>query len=252
MWLLLRTFRAFSTQNEARLRLGRSIRNIPLDYLNFFTRPAPEVIDLAPYDPLDFQLVLHADQLLEAAGSGSLLPEGSSSVFTIHGVAGLAHFCRRTRWLVRWGHYFWRLPDSRALNVAVTRLVVHPPGLVAANADLPERVIMRVYWSLQSLEPVREVMGFGDLLQVQAERAKRAIGVSRPPASPNPPQVLYSGISRYVFEGSSGLCKELHIERLEPPLSCKQARKQQNWLLELARQAAGRAQQQPALNSIKR
>lgn len=228
-----------SSLESARVKIGRAIRNIPLDYLNFFTRPAPHVIDLHPYHPEQFKLVLHLDQLLHGKTDAS----ETERLFEIGGVANLAAFTRRLRFLTLWGHFFWRVPALSALQVEVTRVVLQPPSM--SNADLPDRVIMRLYWQLKSCEPVSEEYTWRTLFAVQIERLQRLIGWSRPNAS-STPTVLYTGISRYIFDGKDGWCRELHIERLEPRLSGSQFGKQKQWLAQLAASSA-----EPALNVTK-
>ncbi len=195
--------------NEARIRIGRTIRNLPNDYHHFFTRPSPEVIDFSAYTPRNFRLSINLKDSLRAELPALL------EVIEIDGRERFRRFVGRARWVLLWGHYYWRLSDLRRLRLEPVKLVQLEEGSLEVS----------VYWRLRVEldERVKFVSGQLDwraAWSVQFARLKHLLSVAEQ-AHPQPqPQslVLFEGINRYVFEGESGLVRSLTVDRVQPKL----------------------------------
>ena len=208
--------------NEARIRIGRTIRNLPSDYLHFFTRPAPEVIDFSAYAPRNFRLSINLKNSLRAELPPLL------EVIEIDGKERFRRFVGRARWVLVWGHYFWRLSD-------LSRLQLEPVKLVQSEGSLD----VSVYWRLKVEldERVKFVSGCLDwksAWSVQSARIKRLMkSFAVEEQQETNSLVLFSGINRYVFDGESGYVRSLTIDRIEPKLDRSKWKRRSWWFEKL-------------------
>lgn len=197
------TRRLFSTEIPPLARIGRALLRIPEEYKTFFHQN-PEIHEI--YDP-NMKLILHLEGDVVSAPEKVLEIAGRSEIFLIIG---------RLKLLLKWGHFFWRLSDLSALNLEAIR-VIRP----AMETAVKGRVEMKIYWQLKVrgsgivfVDGEDTKMNLKSLFQVQLHRFQLS---SRPAKTHN--TILYTGISRYVFETQSGFCTELHVERVEPKIS---------------------------------
>lgn len=213
--------------NEARIRIGRTVRNLPSDYHHFFTRPAPEVIDFSPYAPRNFRLNVNLKNTLMAEFPPLL------ETIEIDGRERFKRFAARARWALLWGHYFWRLSD-------LSRLRLEPVKLVQADAGQLE---VSVYWRLKveldgQVQFISGPMDCKSAWAVQSARIKGLLrstldGSSSSSATATEGLVLFSGVNRYVFDSESGYVRSLTIDRIEPKLDRSQWKWRSGWFEKL-------------------
>lgn len=209
--------------NEVRIRIGRSIRNIPNDYHHFFTRPAPEIIDFSGFAPRLFRLTINLRNSLK-----SEIPPLLDCI-EIDGRERFRRFLGRVRWVVLWGHYFWRLSD-------LSRLRLEPISLIQTEGELEAVVNWRLNASLD--EGVKFISGpltWKSAWEVQSVRIKRMLsehyGTDTSSATKN--IVLFSGINRYIFDPQTGFISHLIIDRIEPKLDRSQWKWRSLWFQRL-------------------
>lgn len=107
----------------------------------------------------------------------------------------------------------------RALKLKPIRVVKPVDNSDVGNLE------MKVHWQLKISPHHKSSFFYIDgetvklnlftLLQVQYHRFISPQSIHPLPTD----RILYTGISRYVFEGTSGLCREIHVERIEPRIS---------------------------------
>ncbi len=198
--------------NSPLLRIGKSIRTIPEDYKTFFNTKNRELFREETYSP-KVKMVLHLNE--------GILP--TDRLLLIEGLGEVNGFSNRFRFLLKWGHFVWRLSDLRAVQLTPTR-VIKPEG---DSGSLE----MKVHWQLKvasTLEGCKVLyadgeqikISLGSLLQVQYHRFfPKPITSTSESTTAASARVLYTGITRYVFDKSNGLCREVHVERVEPRIS---------------------------------
>lgn len=196
------TRRLFSTEITPLTRIGRALIRIPEEYKTFFNTKQPETPDI--YDP-NMKLLVH----LEGDPEKVLEIAGRQEVFSI---------LERMKVLMKWGHFYWRLSDLSGLNLDTIRVI--RPSVEIANKS--GSVEMKVYWQLKVrrngavfIDGKDTKMTLKSLLQVQLHRLQL---LNSEPASKPHDTILYTGISRYVFDTQNGYCTELHVERVEPKI----------------------------------
>jgi hypothetical protein len=203
-------------RKEALLRIGSSIQRIPTDYDDFFDRPCRSIISAESYDPIKFRLFLHLNSALPTE---------------IEGKGEVSTFLCRLRFLMKWGHFFWRLSDLSVLQFVPIR-VIKPLDFSTSGP-----VELKIHWQLQLLlnegifwiDGTEKKMSLVALLKVQYYRL---FGYKHRQPFSVPPKVLYTGINRYCFDADTGYCTELHVERIEPLLFGKRKKATQSSLLE--------------------
>lgn len=198
--------RRFYSNLEANLRIGNAIRQIPEEYRTFFNPKKKMALDdEAVYDP-KLKLFLHLNEISQLNGGGD------DKILTVEGVKQVDKFLCRLRILLKWGHFYWRLSDLSALKLEPFR-IIKPVG----STEESRAVEVKIYWQLK-------VNGNGfyndgkmnmkSILRVQQERF---FPTNKP--SSDSALILYTGTSRYVFNRLTGLCSEIHLDRIEPKLS---------------------------------
>ena len=201
--MLTQFTRRFST-NETKLRIGKAIRTIPEEYKTFFNSNKI-LLDESIYDP-KLKLFLHLNETVLPPP-----PSGDDKILLVEGVREVDKFLGRLRMIMKWGHFYWRLSDLSALKLEPVR-VIKPTEYDEMAMEL------KVYWQLKvdgDAFFINDEINFKSLIKVQRQRFFPI--TDRYPA--NPPYSLYTGINRYVFDGESGMCKEFHVERIEPKIS---------------------------------
>ena len=228
------------TDKEALLKIGRSIRNIPEDYRHFFTRPGPSVIDETPYDG-NLKFIVHLNEGLMGT-SPELSEKLKLNFLVIEGKRRVALCLWRLRWMMKWGHFFWRLSDLNFVKIEAVRVIKpHKLDLEMKNnfsgddsAEEIGKIEMRIYWELKVLmnrddenfvyiDGKETLMNFRSLLSVQMARLKSLINTKVESNTKTSlfrdQKILFTGINRYVFDATTGNCRELHVERVEPPIN---------------------------------
>lgn len=200
--------RLLSSTNSL-LRIGKSVRMIPEEYDTPFFSFMRNIENKEIYSP-KLKLFLHLNE-------GGVLP--SDRILLVEGLREVDNFVGRLRFLLKWGHFFWRLSDLKGLRLEPVRIV--KPSDAAVNNNNFE---LKIHWQLKVnqtgqlfyIDGKSNKMTLPNLLRVQFHR----LFPTNLPASSNPKSfILYTGINRYVFDESSGFCKELHVERIEPKIS---------------------------------
>jgi len=194
--------RCFSN-NEARLRIGTAIRTIPEEYKTFFT--SKKVLNDSIYDP-KLKLILHLNGTV-------LMPPSTNptddKVLLVEGVKEVDKFLCRLRILMKWGHFYWRLSDLSALRLEPQRVIKPEENFECQDIE------MKIHWQMKVDGDsffINDKINLKSLYQVQYQRLF-------PNKTFQKETILYTGISRYVFSGTSGFCKEFHVERVEPKIS---------------------------------
>lgn len=226
------------TDKEALLRIGRSVRNIPEDYRHFFTRPGPTVIDETPYDA-NLKFIVHLNEGL-MGNSPELSEKLKLNFLVVEGKRRVGMFLWRLRWMMKWGHFFWRLSDLNFVKIEAVRVIKpHKLDLEMNNnfsgddgVEEIGKIEMRVYWELKVLinrddenfvyiDGKETLMNFRSLLSVQMARLRSLINKVETDNNTSlfrDQKILFTGINRYVFDTTTGHCRELHVERVEPPI----------------------------------
>ena len=207
-FLVAKMAKRFFSSNEARMRIGRAVRRIPEEYENFFI--SKKVLnEEAIYDP-GLKLFLHLNGTIEESSQSS---SNDDKVLLVEGRREVEKFLTRLRLLLKWGHFYWRISDFSALKLVPQRVI--KPEFFGA-ADGRDDVEMKIHWQMKvngRAYFIKENVNLKSLYQVQYHRF---FGNSE---LENDSTILYSGISRYVFSGTNGFCKEFHVERIEPKIS---------------------------------
>lgn len=196
------------------LRIGKAIRTIPEEYKSFFT--SKNILTDPIYDP-KLKLILHLNETIQFPPpvTNSITDE---TVLLAEGVKEANKFLGRLRFLMKWGHFYWRLSDLSALRLEPQRII--KPTKFEGDDDDGD-VEMKVHWQLKvdkndGAVLIEDAINLKSFAQIQFQRFFPSS--PRPPAK-HEPIVQYTGISRYVFSGRSGLCTEFHVERIEPKIS---------------------------------
>lgn len=204
------------------MNIGRAIRRIPEEYKGFFwTKKTPEIIGPEFDDKL--KLILHLEP---TDPSTSKKHFEDDLVLLSEGKKDVNEFLGRLKFLLKWGHFVWRLSDLSALHLEPTR-VVKPDEPAEQEQSFYE---MKVHWRLKVVKDAglcfidgkETKMSFKSLCQVQYHRLRDLFPSQQKQNDQIPKKdtvILYTGISRYVFSGQTGLCKEWHVERIEPKIS---------------------------------
>lgn len=206
MSTVLKQFKRCFSNDEVRLRIGTAIRTIPEEYKTFFT--GKKALTESLYDP-KLKLILHLNGTVLMPPPSSTNPT-DEKVLLVEGVKEVEKFLCRLRILMKWGHFYWRLSDLSALRLEPQR-VIKPEAVEGQDIE------MKIHWQMKvdgdDAFFINDNINLKSLYQVQYQRffpveSSQKLGL-----------ILYTGISRYVFSGTSGFCKEFHVERIEPKMS---------------------------------
>lgn len=206
MSTVLKQFKRCFSNDEVRLRIGTAIRTIPEEYKTFFT--GKKALTESLYDP-KLKLILHLNGTVLMPPPSSTNPT-DEKVLLVEGVKEVEKFLCRLRILMKWGHFYWRLSDLSALRLEPQR-VIKPEAVEGQDIE------MKIHWQMKvdgdDAFFINDKINLKSLYQVQYQRffpveSSQKLGL-----------ILYTGISRYVFSGTSGFCKEFHVERIEPKMS---------------------------------
>lgn len=199
--------RSFSTEITPLIRIGKAVTSISEEYKSFFNKPPPSKEFYSP----NLKFILHLD-------STAVADPQNDKVLQLNGREEIFSILERMKMLMKWGHFYWRLSDLSALKLDPIR-VVRPPS---ASASEP-RVEMKIYWQLKIegrsvvfIDGKEREMSMKSLIQVQLQRFRLLDSAA---SASNTNTILYSGITRYVFDTQSGVCTEMHVERVEPKIS---------------------------------
>lgn len=199
--------RSFSTEITPLMRIGKALTIIPEEYKAFFNKTSPAKEFYSP----NLKFILHLD-------STAVADPQSDKVLQLTGREEIFSILNRMKMLMKWGHFYWRLSDLSALKLDPIR-VVRPPSASASET----RVEMKIYWQLKIegrsvvfIDGKERKMSLKSFIQVQLQRFRLLDSAG---AASNTNIILYSGITRYVFDTQSGLCTEMHVERIEPKIS---------------------------------
>lgn len=214
--------------NEARLKIGRAITAIPEEYKEFFykknkkkTGEGENEIIGPEYDD-KLKLILH----VETKSKGVKENFNEDLVLLSEGRKDVHDFLGRLRVLLKWGHFMWRLSDLSALHLEATR-VIPPVELEDSPGMVQNDVEMKVHWRLKVVKDEGLVyidgketkMNLKSLWLVQYHRLRDLLHNNPLGIGKTREMVIYTGISRYVFSARNGLCKEWHVERIEPKIT---------------------------------
>ena len=192
--------RLFSTERtQPHLRIGNSIRTIPDGFKTFFE--SKEIFNEESFGSnlkLTFRLDGEEEKLLLVEGRGEV-----------------NKFTDRLRFLLKWGHFVWRVSDLSAVRLEPTR-IIKPSNM---DSDI---INLKIHWQLKVamsncpfyIDGKRIKMSLPNLLQVQYHRLFPLFSNHR--NNPKDDHILFTGINRYSFDKESGMCRELHVERIEP------------------------------------
>jgi hypothetical protein len=209
MTTLLKQFKRCFSDNEARLRIGSAVRTIPEEFGNFFK--SKKVLNDSVYDS-KLKLFLHLNGTVLLPPS---LPPSSSNeegkVLLVEGKKDTDNFLDRLRVLIKWGHLYWRLSDLSALKLEPQR-VIKPESFKGGDVE------MKIHWQMKVDGDAYFIEGPVSLKSLYQVQYQRFFPADKPPQA-RTQTVLYTGINRYIFSGRTGLCKELHVDRIEPKIS---------------------------------
>ena len=208
--------RLFSTEITPLMRIGRSLLNIPDEYKMFFTRKQPEITEI--YSP-NLKFIVHLESTIALPSTQPDLHQ-PERIFELTGLEEIFDILERLKTLIKWGHFYWRLSDYSALKLDPIRVIRPTTSLESEKSS----VEMKIYWQLKVVEGENVIfidgkerkMSLKSLLQVQLQRFQNH---STPNPQNNTTTILYTGITRYIFDTQSGYCTELHVERVEPKIS---------------------------------
>lgn len=208
------------------MNIGRAIRKIPEEYKGFFwtKKKTPELIGPEFDDKL--KLILH----LEASDTSAKAPV-DDLVLLSEGRREVNEFLGRLRFLLKWGHFVWRLSDLSALHLEPTRVIKPEEEESEQLQGQISKYEMKVHWRLKVVKDSESCFIDGketktslrSLCQVQYYRVRDLLLSQRQrergTLQSKDSVILYTGISRYVFSGQTGLCTEWHVERIEPKVT---------------------------------
>lgn len=208
MTKLLKQFkRLFSeSEGEARLRIGSGMRKIPEEYENFF-KSKKELNEMVYDSKLKLFLYLNGTVLLPPSS-----PNEEGKVLLVEGKKDVENFLDRLRVLMKWGHFYWRLSDLSALKLEPQR-IIKPESFKDGDVE------MKIHWKMKVDGDAYFIEGPVTLKSLYQVQYQRLFPADNKPSQARTQTVLFTGINRYIFSGRSGLCKELHVDRIEPKIS---------------------------------